>query len=115
MKKKIFVGIILALLICFYSLIHSFIVHIVPTWLDTKKVSCDELPSIEEVKKILSEHHDIIKKYENPSKGRWIEIDERCHGKADIIIYYDTLKTRKKIKKQIGNTFFGVPYRMFNI
>jgi hypothetical protein len=87
------------------------------TFADSAKQPCTVLPDIEIVREVVEEHHDIIESIENISPGNtWVEINERCDGKGDLLIYYDTIYTKKEIKSIIGgDTFFGVPYRMFNI
>ncbi|TKJ27539.1 MAG: hypothetical protein CEE42_02445 [Promethearchaeota archaeon Loki_b31] len=78
---------------------------------------CEELPDIETVRQIIEDHQDLIEEIENTSPGNvWVEINERCDGKGELFIYYDTIYTKNKIKELIGgDTFFGVPYRMFNV
>jgi len=78
---------------------------------------CEELPDIETARQIIEDHQDLIEEIENTSPGNvWIEINERCDGKGELFIYYDTIYTKNKIKEIIGgDTFFGVPYRMFNV
>ncbi|MFX1535835.1 MAG: hypothetical protein ACFFDI_16595 [Promethearchaeota archaeon] len=80
-------------------------------------IPCEELPNIEEVRRIVQEHQDKIEEIENTSPGNvWVEINERCEGKGELFIYYDTIATRNKIIDIIGaETFYGVPYRMFNV
>ena len=78
---------------------------------------CEELPDIETVRQIIEDHQDLIEEIENTSPGNvFVEINERCDGKGELFIYYDTIYTKNKIKEIIGgDTFFGVPYRMFNV
>jgi hypothetical protein len=46
----------------------------------------------------------------------WVEVDDSCPGKADIVIYYASHQDRLAIEEIIGReTFFGVPYRLRNI
>jgi len=84
---------------------------------DSSGLPCEELPDIETVRQTIEDHQDIIEEIENTSPGNvWIEINERCDGKGELFIYYNTIYTKNKIKELIGgDTFFGVPYRMFNI
>ena len=84
---------------------------------DSSELSCEELPDIEFVRQIVEDHQDLIEEIENTSPGNvWVEINERCDGKGELFIYYDTIYTKIEIKEIIGgDTFFGVPYRMFNI
>ncbi len=84
---------------------------------DNSGLPCEELPDIETVRQIIEDHQDLIEEIENTSPGNvWVEINERCDGKGELFIYYDTIYTKNKIKELIGgDTFFGVPYRMFNV
>jgi len=84
---------------------------------DSSGLPCEALPDIETVRQIIEDHWDLIEEIENTSPGNvWIEINERCDGKGELFIYYDTIYTKNKIKEIIGgDTFFGVPYRMFNV
>ncbi len=81
------------------------------------KLPCEELPEIEKVRQVVEDHKDIIEEIENTSPEYvWVEINERCNGKGELFIYYDTVYTRDKILEIIGgDTFFGVPYRLFNV
>ena len=81
------------------------------------ELPCEELPEIEIVRQIVEDHRAIIEEIENTSPGYvWVEINERCNGKGELFIYYDTIYTRDKILEIIGgDTFFRVPYRLFNI
>lgn len=84
----------------------------------SKKVACDQLPNAEAVQAILVEHADTIRELEKLGPVNAIRFGAdttRCSGKADIAIDYGSELQRIKIKKEIGGTFFGVPYRMFNI
>ncbi len=84
---------------------------------DAQGVPCDQLPTIESAQKIYLDHNDTIEAIENVSPGLiWVEFStERCEGKAEIRIYYDSMNSRNEIKEIIGNRFFGIPYRMFNV
>ena len=82
-----------------------------------QELPCEELPEIETVRQAVEDHQDIIEEIENTSPGYvWVEINERCNGKGELFIYYDTIYTKDKILEIIGgDTFFGVPYRLFNV
>lgn len=41
--------------------------------------------------------------------------EERCPGRADLAIYYSTVRDRDRIVGSIGPSFYGVPYRLFNV
>ncbi|MBY9004029.1 MAG: hypothetical protein KGD73_08665, partial [Candidatus Lokiarchaeota archaeon] len=98
----------------------SMIVHtfsIFETLTGSSVLPCEELPDIEIVRNILENYQDLVEEIENTSPGNvWVTINERCEGKGELFIYYDTFNTKNKILDLIGSdTFFGVPYRMFNI
>jgi len=78
---------------------------------------CEDLPDIETVRQTVEEHQDVIQEIENTSPGYvWVAIHERCNGKGELHIYYDTVYTKEKILEIIGaETFFGIPYRLFNV
>lgn len=39
----------------------------------------------------------------------------RCPGKADIVILFATVEDSRAIRRIVGSeTFFGIPYRMYN-
>ncbi|MFX0075118.1 MAG: hypothetical protein ACFE96_06735 [Candidatus Hermodarchaeota archaeon] len=81
------------------------------------ELPCEYLPNIETVRQVVEEHQDIIQEIENINPGYvYVEIHERCKGKGELYIYYDTVSTREQILELIGgDTFFGIPYRLFNI
>lgn len=85
---------------------------------DTKKVACNELPTAEVVKATLAEHVDVTQDLAKLGTENTILFEAdvtRCPGKADIFIIYGTEKQRHQIKDRIGDTFFGIPYRMANM
>jgi hypothetical protein len=80
-------------------------------------LSCDQLPSTAEVKQVMDEHQDVIKKIEQIHPGFvGVEIDDStCPGKADILFWYGTHPERLLIEDIIaGETFYGIPYRLQN-
>jgi len=81
------------------------------------ELPCEYLPDIETVKQIVEEHQDVIQEIENINpENVWVVVHERCNGKGELYIYYDTIYTKEKILKIIGaETFFGIPYRLFNV
>ena len=80
-------------------------------------LSCEQLPSAAEVRRIMEDHQDVIKKIEQINPGFvGVEMDtSTCPGKADIIFWYGGHQDRLLIEGIIaGDTFHGVPYRMQN-
>lgn len=82
-----------------------------------QELPCEYLPDIETVQQVVEDHQDVIQEIEDLSPGYiWVEIHERCNGKGELYIYYDTEHNREQIIKFIGaETFFGIPYRLFNV
>ncbi len=80
-------------------------------------LSCEKLPTKDEVTKIIAEHQDVIRDIEAVNPGLvGVEIDTTsCQGKADIIIWYASHENRLLIEEIIADeTFFGIPYRLQN-
>jgi len=80
-------------------------------------LSCEQLPTKDEVRQVMDEHQDVIKEIEQINPGFvGVEIDDSvCPGKADIVFWYGTHKERLLIKDIImGETLYGVPYRLQN-
>lgn len=151
-KKKIFISIITALiLIVAVSVISERKTHFVSKFLDNviadnknHYLSCDQLPTVEQVNKVVREHKDIVerivkevgKRYRNTEvtpvwrdntvtdgesfyiSFSWGESYPECQntGKGDIEIMYPAHQDRVIIEKIInGDTFFGIPYRLRNV
>ena len=118
MTKKFFIPVAIGVLLIAIAAIGLFVFDMINIQQDNTKVACNDLPAVEEVQKVLTEHEDVIKELEKLSDTNsiWFSIDtERCPGKADILINYGTESQRRQIKERIGENFFGVPYRMFNV
>ena len=115
-NRRIFYALII-ILVVFGSLSLIISYGAIMTYIDNLGPSCEDYPSIETVREIVEKHQDVITSIENTSpEFVFVEINEPCDGKGQLFIYYDTITTRNKIKSIIGgDTFFGVPYRMFNI
>ncbi len=80
-------------------------------------LSCDKLPSVNEVTSVVEKHRDTIEQIEQIDPGHaGVEVDSlSCPGKADIVIWYASHEDRIKIEQLINNkTFFGIPYRLQN-
>jgi hypothetical protein len=80
-------------------------------------LSCNQLPSEDEVRQVVEEHQDVIKRIEQINPGFvGVEIDDAiCPEKADILFWYGTHKDRLLIEDIIaGETFYGIPYRLEN-
>jgi len=81
------------------------------------ELPCEYLPDIETVRQIVDDHQDIIQEIENTHpENVWVVIHERCNGKGELHIFYDTIYNKEKILEIIGEErFFGIPYRLFNV
>jgi len=80
------------------------------------RISCEKLPSIAEVEKVIAEHQDVIRQIEAVNPGFvGIEVNTCGTGNADITFWYGSHKDRMSIENIIGSdTFFGVPYNLQN-
>jgi len=78
---------------------------------------CDQLPTVAEVRRVMGEHQDVIKKIDQINPGFvGVEMDTSiCPGKADILFWYGTHEERLLIEDMVaGETFYGIPYRLQN-
>jgi len=78
---------------------------------------CETLPDIETARQIVDDHQNVINAIENIHPDCiHVSLEEKCEGKGELVIYYCTIDQQIEILEIIGNTtFFGVPFRMFNI
>ena len=80
-------------------------------------LSCDQLPSEAEARKVMETHQDVIKKIEQINPGFvGVEMDiSTCPGRADILLWYGTHEDRLQIESIIADhAFYGIPYRLNN-
>ncbi len=80
-------------------------------------LSCEQLPSEAEARKVMETHQDVIKKIEQINPGFvGVEMDtSACLGRADIIFWYGTHHDRLLVEGIISDdTFYGIPYRLRN-
>jgi hypothetical protein len=80
-------------------------------------LSCEQQPVEAEVKRVMDEHQDVIKKIEQINPGFvGVEMETSiCPGKADLLFWYGTHEDRLLIEDIIaGETFYGIPYRLQN-
>jgi hypothetical protein len=80
-------------------------------------LSCGELTVVEVVEQTLANHQDVVDRIQqvNPGQIMVYADNSRCPGKADIVILFATVEDSRAIRRIIGkDTFFGIPYRMYN-
>lgn len=80
--------------------------------------SCDDLPSVEAIRRALEQHAGMRTQIEqlNPNAIVFaIEESQRCPGSGTLIIYHATAAEAKQIRRLLGETFFGIPYRLRNV
>jgi hypothetical protein len=78
---------------------------------------CDRLPAASEASRIVESHQDAVGRIEEVNPGLVeVAVDTwTCPGKADIVISYPSHRDRVAIERIIdGDTFFGVPYRLYD-
>lgn len=87
---------------------------------DSRKhgVSCERLPPLSDVERIVEEHQEVIEEIRNINPG-FIRVEiaspSGCPEKGEIYIEYASHRDRVRIEELIGETFFGVPWRGINI
>jgi len=79
-------------------------------------LSCEELPPLSDVERIVAENHSLIQAIEQVNPGFiFVTINSPCPGKGELIFEYPSHQNRLQIEALIGGeTFFGIPYRMIN-
>lgn len=112
-----------ALLVCIAILFLESQTWIVRRWVDdavydnwNHYLACEDLPSVAEAERIISENQDVIHQIEVINPGYvGVELDSPCLGKADIVFWYGSHQDRLQIERLIGGgDFFGIPYRLHN-
>lgn len=80
-------------------------------------LSCEELPALADVERIVAEKHSLIQAIEQVNPGFiFVTINSPCPRKGELIFEYPSHQNRLQIEELIGGeTFFGIPYRMINI
>lgn len=85
-------------------------------------LSCSELPSVDEVTRVVEQHKNIIAQIERVHPG-YVEVYVNsfyCPETAWIVIDYPSHADRLKIEQIINSeiidseTFFGIPYELVN-
>ena len=83
---------------------------------ESKGVNCNLLPDYHKAKNIFQQTSSTITQLEGLSSSVMVSLDSnRCPGKGEVIITYDSLQTRDNIKEILGKDYFGIPYRLLNI
>lgn len=77
---------------------------------------CSQMPTIAEAKKILNQHESIVNQIKKVNPG-FIDVRVQasdCVGKGIILISHPSEKDCNSLKQVLGNTFYGVPYKLIN-
>ncbi len=62
------------------------------------ELPCEDLPDIKIVRQVVEDHQDVIQEIKNLNPDNiWVSINERCNGKGELFIYYDTVSNKEKI------------------
>ena len=87
------------------------------TYLDeTRPLSCETLVTEREAQAVMNAHPDVVDRVMlTGALGVTVWPAEECPGKAYIQIQYRTAPTDIRVRKILGRTFFGVPYRLQNV
>lgn len=82
-----------------------------------RRPPCEQLPTAAAIDQTLAAQEHVRQQIEQINPGFiFIGVDhvEECPNKAVLHIFYATARDREQIKQRIGDTFFGIPYRMQN-
>jgi hypothetical protein len=87
--------------------------------LDNKNhyLPCEKWPTAGKVMQAIDDHKETLERIEQVNPGNvGTEVDTAtCPGKADLLIWYASHGDREAIEQILmGDTFFGVPYRLQN-
>jgi hypothetical protein len=87
--------------------------------LDNKNhyLPCEKWPPAAEVVQTVNNHQETLEEIEQVNPGNvGVDVDTAtCPGKADLLIWYASHSDREAIEQILmGETFFGVPYRLQN-
>jgi len=80
-------------------------------------LTCKQLPSEDEVLRVMAAHPDTLAKIQQINPGLvGTEMDTiSCPDRADILFWYGTHQDRLMIESIINDdTFYGIPYRLEN-
>ena len=78
---------------------------------------CSQIPTIAEAEKILNQHESRVNQIKKVNFGFIdvrIQASENCVGKGIILISHPSEKDCNSLKQVLGNTFYGVPYKLIN-
>ena len=90
-----------------------------PSIEDSALPPCSQLPTERAVEQALEQHRDMVESLQAMEKGGSVMIfadaPSDCPNRSALRITYGTQKTRDEIRHRLGDTFFGIPYRMQNV
>lgn len=78
---------------------------------------CSQMPTIAEVEKILNDRKskvDQIKKVNLGFVDVSVQASKNCVGKGIILVSHPSEKDCNLLKQLLGNSFYGVPYKLIN-
>lgn len=86
-------------------------------FLERAGLTCGRFYEATAIEKVLADHAQVAKQIKNINP-EFIFVGAQevagCPGKAELLISFPTERDRQKIKQLIGDTFFGIRYRMQN-
>lgn len=89
-------------------------IFFVPMYVN-RNPACADLFSQVETEALFDAHEDTIAELGSlGAQGGMVSERPDCPGKAEILIYHGTEQQAVKIRKSLGDTFFGAPYRLVN-
>lgn len=87
-------------------------------FLEQAGLTCGRFYEATAIEKTLADHAQVVEQIKKMNPGHVFvgaQEVEGCSGKAELVIAHATERDRRRIKQLIGDTFFGIRYRMQNI
>lgn len=87
------------------------------SFMEMRPPSCSEMLPEAQVREVVAAHPDLVGRIEAAGAMDLAVVSKEegpCRGRAYLLIGYDTGATKKRIRKLIGRSFFGVPVRWQN-
>ena len=78
---------------------------------------CSQMPTIAEAEKILNDHQSKVAQIEKVNPGFvyvYVQESKNCLGKGIILVSHSSEKDCELLKQVLGNSFYGVPYKIIN-
>ncbi|HSO53131.1 MAG TPA: hypothetical protein VL330_10350 [Actinomycetes bacterium] len=81
------------------------------------RVPCGQRLTVAEVRRVLVEQRELVRRIEAGDPGVSIDVDELARpGRGTVVVFFGAHRHREQIERLIGgDTFSGVPYSLRNV